>query len=59
MTLTYKGITTNYNELSRRSIKTINFLYQTINTKNTTPLKVQHNSVHMLMKNICLNDSCI
>ena len=33
MTLTYKGITTNYNELSRRSIKTINFLYQTINTK--------------------------
>ena len=25
MTLTYKGITTNYNELSKRSIKTINF----------------------------------
>ena len=43
MTMTYKGITTNYNELSRRSIKTINFLYQTINTKYTSPLKVQHN----------------
>ena len=39
MTLTYKGITTNYNELSKRSIKTINFLYQTINTKYITPLQ--------------------
>ena len=44
MTLTYKGITTIYNELSKRSIKAINyFLFQTINTKYTAPLKVQHN----------------